>query len=259
MKIAQYETCITEFQWKTMEAMLPTAAKRGRPRTCLRRVLDAILYVLKSGCPWRMLPVDFPPWKTVYHHFRFWSLRGMFEQINDHLRQMLRAVSGRKKHPSAVIIDSQTVRSDSHGGVVGYDAGKKTKGRKRFLCVDTLGYLLGLNITPADTPERSGARSLLEPVLRHHRIQRVWADAGFSGPEFAHWVADQRPGASLEIIRRLQGEAGFRVLPRRWVVERTFAWIVRHRRLVRDYETSLHAAKAFVLLAMIRIMLNQFS
>jgi putative transposase len=259
MKIAQYETCLSEFQWKKVEGFLPTEARRGRPRTCLRRVLNAILFVLKSGCPWRMLPVDFPPWKTVYHHFRHWSLCGLLGKINDQLRELLRALLGRNKHPSAVIIDSQTVRSDPHGGAVGYDAAKKTKGRKRFLCVDTLGYLLGLEIASADTPERCGAKTLLGPVLQRHRIQRVWADAGFSGSEFAHWVSTQRPGAAMEIIHRLQGVAGFQILPRRWVVERTFAWIIRHRRLVRDYEKSLHAAKAWVLLAMIRIMLNQFS
>jgi putative transposase len=225
----------------------------------LRRVLNAILYVLKGGGQWRMLPGDFPPWQTVYHHFRSWARSGLLERINQALREMMRALLGRQGEPSAGIIDSQTVRSDGHGGEVGYDAGKKTKGRKRFVCVDTLGYLLGLHIVPAHTPERAGAKALLEPVLRRHSLRLIWADAGFNGPEFAAWVAATRPGTTLEIVRRLEGQPGFQVLPKRWIVERTFAWLVRHRRLVRDYERSLSSASGWVFLAMIRIMLNQFS
>jgi putative transposase len=218
-----------------------------------------MLFVLKSGCPWRMLPQNYPPWKTVYHHFRQWSLGGRFEQINAYLHERLRLLLGRERQPSAGVIDSQTVRSDPHGGTVGYDPAKKTKGRKRFLCVDTLGYVLGVFIVPANTPERAGAQSLLQPILQNVPLRKVWADAGFGGPDFARWVAAQRPNLALEIIHRLQGEPGFRVLPKRWVVERTFAWLTQHRRLVRDYEASPHAAKAWIFLAMIRIMLKRLS
>lgn len=259
MKIAQYQTCLSDFQWLTVKPLLPVASKRGRPRTCQRQLINAILYTLKSGCPWRMLPVNFPPWKTVYHHFRLWSLSGVFEKINGHLRRILRTFSGRKKQPTAGIIDSQTVRSDPHGGEVGYDAAKKTKGRKRFVCVDTLGWLLGVFITPANTTERCGAKELLQPVLCRHRLKKIWADGGFSGPEFSDWVAGLSPSTSVEIIKRISAEPGFHILPRRWVVERTFAWLVQHRRLVRDYERSVHSARAWVFLAMIRIMLNQYS
>ena len=259
MKIAEYETSLTDFQWKILVPLLPKKARTGRPRTCLRRVVDAVLYMVKSGCPWRLLPKDFPSWKTVYHHFWAWSRSGLLEAINTVLRESLRKLAGKKKRPSAAVIDSQSVRAAAHGGKVGYDAGKKTKGRKRFLCVDTLGLILGLFLTSADTPERAGAKNLLAPVLKEHRLRKIWADGGFTGKEFAHWVREQRPQTEVEIIKRSDSVKGFTVLPKRWVVERTFAWLHHHRRLVRDYEKTVASAKAFVFAAAIRIMLNQYS
>jgi putative transposase len=258
MKIAPYETCLNDFQWNLVRRHLPKRARTGRPPTDLRRVFDAIFFILKSGCQWRMLPADFPHWRTVYGHFRAWQQSGRLAKIHQMLRRALRKLAGREQHASAVIIDSQTVRSDAHGGRVGYDAAKKTKGRKRFLCVDTLGYLVNLFIATADTPERLGAKSLLEPVLGRGTTQKIWADGGFSGPELAAWVSTTGDGTQLEIIRRCDATPGFRVLPKRWVVERTFAWFVQHRRLVRDYEKCIPCAEAFVFLASIRIMLNQF-
>lgn len=261
MKIAQYqyETCVSDFQWHVLSRLLPAARRRGRPRTCLRRVLNAIFYVLKSGCPWRMLPKDFPGWKTVYHHFRCWSRSGLLETINTRLRRLLRRLDGKTKEPSAAVIDSQSVRSNAHGGPVGYDAGKKTKGRKRFVCVDTLGWLLGVTTTPANITERCGAKELLRPVLRGHRLKKIWADGGFSGSELSGWVRRLSRVTTVEIIKRISTKPGFHVLPKRWVVERTFAWLVQHRRLVRDYEQSLHSATAWVFLAMIRVMINRYS
>lgn len=181
---------------------------------------------LKSGCPWRFLPKDFPAWKTVYHHFRAWSRSGVLVEINARLRKMVRRLEGRNIHPSAGIIDSQSVRSNGHGGLVGYDAGKKIKGRKRFVCVDTLGGA----ITPANVPERSGAKELLQPILRAQRLGK-----------------------------KISAYAGFHTLPKCWVVERTYAWIVQHRRLVHDYERFPECAAAWVFLAMIRIMINLYS
>jgi len=259
MKLPQYETCVTDFQWHIISPLLPSARRRGRPRTCLRRVLNAILYVLKSGCPWRMLPKDFPAWKTVYHHFRAWSRSDLLESINACLRRALRSLIGRNSSPSAGAIDSQTVRSNPHGGQVGYDAGKKTKGRKRFICVDVLGWILGVAILPANTPERCGAKKLLSSMLRKFKLKKIWADGGFSGPEFANWVEKESPRCVVEIVKRIADKPGFNILPRRWVVERTFAWLVNNRRLVRDYEKSETSARGWVFLAMIRLMLNQYS
>jgi len=206
MKIAPYETNLTDFQWRILRPLLPKAAPTGRPRTCLRRVFDAILYVVKSGCPWRLLPRDFPAWKTVYHHFRAWARGGLFEAINACLRGALRRLAGKKRRPSAAVIDSQTVRAAPHGGEVGYDAGKKTKGRKRFLCVDTLGWILGLFVTAADTPEREGAKRLLAPVLGVFRLRKLWADGGFTGQDFADWVRQHGDKTVLE-NRRLRRDA----------------------------------------------------
>lgn len=260
MKNACYETSLNDVQWSLVEPLLPPASRLGRPRTPLREVLDGILYVVKSGCQWRLLPLGFPRWKTVYHHFRRWSLDGTLELLNQALRAAVRTIHGKRTRPTAAVIDSQTVRSDSHGGQVAYDAAKKTKGRKRFLCVDTLGLILDVVLLPANSPEREGAKVLLEPVLRRHRwLRKIWADGGFSGPEFAQWVKARRPKLDVEVVTRSATASGFRVLPRRWVVERTFAWLCQHRRLVRDYEKTTRSARAWILLAMTRIMLNRLA
>lgn len=258
MKIAFYETSLTDFQWRIIEPLLPKPAKTGRPPVCLRSVCDAILYMVKCGCPWRLLPNDFPAWRTVYGHFRKWTISGLVKKIHHRLRDTLREFLGRDKTPSAGIIDSQTVRSAAHGGVVGFDAGKKTKGRKRFLCVDTLGYIIDLFVCPADQPERAGAKNLLAPTLKKRHLGKLWADGGFSGQEFADWVKETGHGTDMEIVRRCDSARGFKVLPKRWVVERTFGWLMHHRRLVRDYEKTVESAEAFVFLAATRIMLNQF-
>ena len=259
MKIARYDTNLTDFHWRILRPLLPQAARTGRPRTCLRSVIDAILYITKSGCPWRLLPNDLPVWKTVYHHFRAWSRSGLWERIAAMLSRCLRKISGRKARPSAAVIDSQTVRSAGHGGSVGYDAGKKTKGRKRFICVDTLGMIVGLFIGKADLPEREGAQELLTEVLGYQPLEKIFADGGFSGSAFANWVGGIGRGCKVEIIKRSDTAKGFHILPKRWVVERTFAWLMHHRRLVRDYERSVGSAKAFVWVAAVRIMLNQYS
>lgn len=260
MKNACYDTSLTDSQWLLVEPLMPAAARFGRPRTPLRTVFDSILYVAKSGCPWRLLPANFPPWKTVYHHFRRWSLEGILERLHQALRTAARAMVGKRSRPTAAIIDSQTVRSDPHGGEVAYDAAKKTKGRKRFLCVDTLGLVLDVVLLPANTPEREGAKVLLEPVLKQHSwLRKIWADGGFSGPEFALWVKKRRRKAVVEVVRRCDDVSGFQVLPRRWVVERTFGWLTQHRRLVRDYEKTTRSARAWILVAMSRIMLRRLA
>lgn len=175
MQIASYDTDLTETQWGLLNRLLPSPKRLGRPPTPPRPLLNAIFYLVKSGCPWRLLPKTFPPWKTVYDRFRKWCQDGTWEVLNAALRAVVRSEEGRNVDPSACVLDSQTVRSDSHGGVVGYDAGKKTKGRKRFILVDVLGMLLGAEVLPADTPERAGAQTLLKPLLpRFQSLRKMW-------------------------------------------------------------------------------------
>ncbi len=260
MKIASYDTDLTDAQWALLQPHLPAAQRRGRPRTPLRSVVDAVLYVAKSGCPWRLLPQSFPPWKTVYHHFRQWCREGLWTALNDRLRARARAALGKRSRPTAAGLDSQTVRSDPHGGAVGYDAAKKTKGRKRFLLVDTLGLILGAAVHPAHMPERAGAQTLLAPVLPHFTwLRRLWVDGGYTGAEFAGWVRERRPKLTVEVVRRRDDLSGFHVLPKRWVVERTFAWLMQHRRLVRDYERSEDSATGWVFVALVRVMLRRLA
>jgi transposase len=172
----------------------------------------------------------------------------------------VRKASGKRARPTACILDSQTVRSADHGGEVGYDAAKKTKGRKRHLLVDTLGLLLGVWITPASTPERAGAQGLLARVLvAYAGLRKRWVDGGYTGPEFAAWVRTLRPKLEVEVVRRSDDLSGFKVLPRRWVVERTFGWLMKQRRLVRDYEQTESSAAAMVQIAMIHIMLRRLA
>jgi transposase len=260
MKIALYDTSLTDAQWTLLQPLLPKPSRLGRPPTDRRWVIDAILYVTKGGIQWRLLPVDFPPWKTVYHIFRKWTLDRTWESLNAKLRGQVRTAQGKRTRPTAAILDSQSVKSDPHGGDVGFDAAKCIKGRKRHLLVDTLGLLLGLEVTPASTPEREGAQTLLQGVLQGLAwLRRMWVDGGYSGADFAQWVQGLRPKLQVEVVKRSKDTRGFSVLPRRWVVERTFGWLMRHRRLVRDYETSNDSAKAFAYLAMIRIQLRRLA
>jgi len=260
MKIALYDTCLTDAQWALLQPMLPKPSQRGRPPTDRRWVINAILYVIKGGIHWRLLPINFPPWKTVYHIFRKWTVDHTWEAINTKLRGKVRTAQGKRIRPTAAILDSQSVKSDPHGGEVGYDAAKRIKGRKRHVLVDTLGLLLGIEITPASTPERDGAHTLLLRVLKEFaRLRLMWVDGGYSGPAFALWVRSIRPKLHTEVVKRSDDTKGFAVLPRRWVVERTFSWLMRHRRLVRDYETTEESAQAFAYLAMIRIQLRRLA
>lgn len=260
MQIASHDTDLTNAQWVLLQPLLPIASQLGRPVTDRRRVLNAILHIVKGGIPWRLLPKTYPPWQTVYHVFRKWTKDGTWTALHDRLRALVRQAAGKRCRPTAAILDSPSVKSDPHGGPVGYDAGKKIKGRKRHLLVDTLGLLLGVAVTPASVPERAGAQAVLGGALGWFRwLRRLWVDGGYTGPEFARWVVARRPKLAVEVVKRSDDTAGFKVLPRRWVVERTFGWLMRHRRLVRDYETSLASAEAWVLIAMIRIQLRRLA
>ena len=260
MKNAIFDSCLTDEQWAFIQPMLPKPSPLGRPPTDRRRVLDAIFYVLKGGIPWRLLPSSFPPWQTIFHIFRQWQAFNIWSSLNDRLRAHLREKEGRKAQPTGAIIDSQSVKSAPHGGEVGYDAGKKIKGRKRHILVDTLGLLLAVVVTPASTPEREGAKTLLDAALGcFNRLKALWADGGYAGDGFAQSVKDMLPHLEVKIVKRSDDTKGFKVLPRRWVVERTFAWLMQHRRLARDYERTESSAEAWIYLAMIRIQLRRLA
>jgi transposase len=260
MENANFASDLTDAQWEFLEPMLPKAALTGRPRTPLRRIIDALLYIAKSGCQWSMLPRSFPPHKTVYHVFAAWNRGGIMAAIHDRLRAHARNQAGRRSRATAAIIDSQTVRSAGLAAEAGYDAGKKTKGRKRFIMVDTLGHVLATHVTPADCPEREGAKQMLEKSLCHHGwLRKLWVDGGFSGEDFANHVKELRAVMDVEVVKRSDTARGFVVLPRRWVVERTFGWLMQCRRMVRDYERTVLSATGWIHMAMIRIMLRRLA
>ena len=261
MTATTYPSDLTDAQWAKLQPLLrQTQTKLGRPPADSRTMINGILYVVRGGIPWRFLPKSYGPWPTVYGTFRRWKLAHLWEALNDQLRAGVRQSVGKRSRPTACILDSQTVRSADHGGAVGYDAAKKTKGRKRHLLVDTLGLILGVWLTPASTPERAGAEGLLGRVLVWFSWLRImWVDGGYTGPAFASWVRTLRPKLKVEVVRRCDKLEGFAVLPRRWVVERTFGWLMKQRRLVRDYERTETSAAAMVYIAMIRIMLRRLA
>lgn len=260
MKIAKYDTDLTGAQWGFLKPLLPKPRSRGRPLTDRRRVINAIFYVLKGGIQWRLLPATFPPWQTVYHIFRQWTRDNIWEALNARLRAYVRGAGGKRCRPTAAILDSQTVKSDPHGGAVGYDAAKRIKGRKRHLLVDTLGLVLAAVVTAASVPERAGARALLGKALTWLPwLRLLWVDGGYNGPDFVQWVRGLRPKLAVQVVERCACLSGFKVLPRRWVVERTFGWLMRQRRLVRDYEQSETSAQAWIYITMIRIQLRRLA
>jgi transposase len=251
---------VTDLQWAVLEPLLPppgnTAGRGGRPEKHPRRmVLDAIFYVARGGIAWRQMPSDFPPAMTVYDVFRRWVRTGAWQQVHDALRDLVRLRAGRNPLPTAAIIDSQTVRGADTvpTASAGYDAGKKTKGRKRHIAVDTLGLVLTIVVTAAHIQDRDGAHRLLVALRAHFStISHIWADGGYAG-RLLPW-AQKVLALTVEVVKRTDKIAGFLVLPRRWVVERTFGWITKHRRCVRDYETLPEHHEAMIHIAMIMTM-----
>ncbi|MFB7082813.1 IS5 family transposase [Streptomyces sp. NPDC056308] len=218
-------------------------------------MLDAVRYLVDNGIKWRSLPADFPPWTRVYAFFRRWRDHGLVRELHDRLRECVRRAEGRETEPTAAIVDSQSVKADAtvKNASRGYDGGKKINGRKRHLITDCLGLLLDVLVTPASTAHRDAARTTLPNLPERFRgLRMVWADGGYTG-HLVDWAA-QELGLRLEVVKRSDDTSGFHVLPRRWVVERSFAWLMRSRRLARDYETEPASSEAVILRSLITMM-----
>ena len=256
----RYASDTTDAEWAIIAAHLPAPSTRGRPRTTiLRDVVDAIFYLAQSGCQWRLLPKDFPPFTTVQGYFYRWRDDGTWQTVNHHLMMQAREAAGRDASPSAGVIDSQSVRTTEAGGPRGYDAGKKIKGRKRHLLTDTTGLPVAVLVHEADIQDRDGGPALLEsirslcPWLRH-----IFADGGYAGEKFAAALGPLGDW-TVEIIKRSDTAKGFVLLPRRWVVERTIAWLNRNRRLAKDFEALISTSTAWVMIASVKLIMRRLA
>lgn len=260
-----YSTDLNDTEWDVIAPLLPVVTC-GRPRRWpLRVMLNAIFYMVRNGCPWRNLPHDLPPWQTVYTQLRRWRKDGTWEALNAALVKAMRQAAGREEAPSAAVIDSQSVKTREGGDARGVDVYKQISGRKRHLVVDTLGLLLLVVVHSAGIPDSTGGKQTLQTLFerikknvhnRWCRLKLIWADGGYE--DIGQWVK-QHCGWVLEIVRRPAGTKGFQVLPRRWVVERSIAWLTRNRRLSKDYERKPASSEAMVYIASIRLLTKRLA
>lgn len=258
MKRKPYPTDLTDEQWQLVEPLIPKAKPGGRPREVdIREVMNAIIYVLRAGGAWRLLPHDFPPWPTVWTYYRNWRRDGTWKRIHGHLRAKLRKAKGRDESPSAGVIDTQTVKAAENKGPRGYDPAKQIVGRKRHLVVDTEGLVWAVEVQTADTQDRDGAKSVLERLKGVvPRLKKLWGD--FAYTSIVEWVK-RTFGWILEIVTKDREAKGFQVQPHRWIIERTFGWLIRYRRLARDYEDLPETSEALIYIAMTNLMLHRLA
>lgn len=260
-KQRDYASDLTDKQWELIRALLPLERKGpGRPLELdMREVINSIIYVVRTGCQWENLPHDYPNYNSVYYHYRKWCRDGTWQAVNDALRQQERQQRGRNVQPSAAILDSQSVKTTEAGGERGYDAGKKVNGRKRHILVDTVGNLIEVVVHAANIQDRDGAKLLFDKlsqaVIEH--LQKVWADGAYRG-QLIDWVQEHLQ-ILLEIVETEPDQEGFQVLPKRWIVERTLAWLGRYRRLSKDYERCLLSSEGVIYIASIHTMLKRLA
>jgi putative transposase len=257
-----YPTDLNDTEWAQIAPYLPAASSTGAPRKHnWRSLLNAMFYVVKNGCVWRALPHEFPAWKTVYHYFRLFRQTGQWQELNTKIREAVRKKEGKQPQASAMIADCQSAKSAEGGEKRGFDGGKLVSGRKRNLLVDTLGLVVFAKVTAANVQDVHAGKQLFSAVAQKPelltRLEKIFADGGYRG-ELVDWV-QQNLHAVLEIVLKLGDQKGFQVLPKRWVVERTFAWITRNRRLARDYERLAQSSEAFIYVAMIRLGLRRLA
>ena len=257
-----YPTDLNDTEWKQIAPYLPEPKPTGRPREIpWREIMNGMFYMVKNGCVWRALPHDLPAWQTVYYYFRLFQKSQLWENLNTIIRERVRVKEGRDPQASAMIIDSQSAKSAEGGEKIGFDGGKLVKGRKRNLITDTIGLVVLAKVTAANVQDvHAGKQILIELKKRSElivRLRKIFADGGYRG-ELVNWVKNEL-SAEMEIVLKLGDKKGFQVLPKRWVVERTNAWVTRNRRMARDYERLAETSESFIYILMIRLGLRRLA